>query len=394
MSVRRLFVVAAFLLALAVLGPLISPAAGGPQKINLQSDTSDSRIEVGPNNDSLWPYTSRSTAFEGRTLVLNAIIAEDPKTTRTILNDRAGTSWQVTDPEQQALGAPNDDSSLQVEPDWRQAHGSVRYTYANTGKGDDGQWVKQRYQLHVGTYFGTRHHIRAFAPSDDSEWTALQAHSEYWDWFRLRHTVTDIRGTATMLESDFQDLEKTTVERRYTEDSGPLSSGIVVVSGLVPLLIGFTQSPALSRLGEWLSRPSRPSQALVVFGLAAGIPLAVRAAGVGLELALPFVTPKLYVALLYPCLAIGLPVAIMRFGSELPAWLAVPAAAIGAAMAFSVEFMLLGVTPPSDIVQHRLLVATGLGLLAGIGGDRRTLFALTGGSLWLWGLYAPLFGSL
>jgi hypothetical protein len=283
-----------------------------------------------------------------------------------------------------------------VDDDWRGAHGAIRYTYAEAD--GDGQWLKQRYQLHVGTYLGTRHHIRAFAPSRDSEWTALQAHSEYWDWFRLRHTVTEVHATADRLEADFRRLDGATVERAYTRQRGPLRDGIVVVSGLVPILVGRGGLRSLrGRLAGALSDPDRRTRTLGLAAIAAGAPLAIRVAGIALERLVPLVTPKLFVVMLYPWLAIALPVAVARQSSELPPWLAAPVATLGLSAGFAAEFAVLGVTPPPGLVWHRLFVAAALGVVAAAAaasGGRRSLGTLAGASLWLAGLLVPLFGLL
>jgi hypothetical protein len=390
---RRFFAIALAVFALAAVA-LSAPVAGHAPDRTPQFDGSQTIIEVGEAGDRLWPYTSRSEDFEGRTLVINAIVTEDPETARGLLSENAGDGWQRTRPTRQPLGAQINLATNNSVSNWRHAHGSVRYTYAETGSGD-GRWIKQQYQLHVGTYLGSRHHIRAFAPSEESSWTALQAHSEYWDWFRLRHTVTDVKGTADMLESEFEQSEVVSVERRHERDARGLERGIVVVvSTLAPLLVGITAREDWIDLDEWLSQSTRRDQTLLVFGLAAGIPLAIRAVGIGLEDAATMVPPKLFVLLLYPCLAIGLPVAVVWYAADLPAWLAGPAAAVGLAIGFTLEFAMLGLVPPDRILQHRLLVAGALGLLAAGGGTRRSLFTVAGAALWLWGLFAPLFGFL
>ena len=378
--------VAVLLLVLAALS--MAPGVDGHQP----KDTV-STIAVGPDDDRLWPYTSRSRAFEGRTLVLNAIVMDDPETVERLLNRRADTNWTTTDrataPEPVAEPFPESG----VTADWRTAHGSVRYTYAETDK--NGTWLKQRYQVHVGTYLGTRHHIRAFAPSVQSRWTALQAHSEYWDWFRLRHTVTGVHGTADMLETEFEAMERLSVERRYTRDRGPLANGIVVVTSLLPVLVGRRH---WSRLAERFADPAVRTGTLTVLAIALATPLAVRAAGIGLERLVPLVNPKLFVVLVYPMLSVGLPFAIAGRSADIPAWFAGPAAAVGLAVGFAAEFALLGVTPPERLIRHRLLVATALGLLAAGGarlrrdGTPRPLYTVGGVVLWLWGLVAPLIG--
>jgi hypothetical protein len=380
-------------LVLAAVG-LSVPAAGHGPEATPPIDPSATAIEVDGTGDRLWPFTSRSKSVEGRTLVINAIVTADPATARTLLGENVENSWERTAPIRTPLGAQISLSERQPPSNWRHAHGSVRYTYVETA-GGDGQWIRQRYQLHVGAYLGSRHHVRAFAPSAESTWTALQAHSEYWDWFRLRHTVTDVRGTADLLESRFQDSDVQTVERRHTRESGPLSRGIVVViSTLGPVLVGITARQEWATIDEYLSRPTHRDQAVVVFGLAAGIPLSVRAVGIGLEDAVPILTPKLFVVMLYPCLAVGLPLVVALYASDLPAWLAGPAAAVGLALGFALEFVVLGLVPPDTVLRHRLLAAGALGVLAAGGGRRRPAVTLAGTALWCWGLIAPLFGLL
>ena len=389
----RPFAVALAVLALAVVPVLSAPVAGHAPDSSRQADDSVTIIEVGDSEDRLWPYTSRSESFEDRTLVVNAIIAEDPEGARSLLGENVEDGWERTKPTRQPLGAQIHLAESNSVSNWEHAHGSIRYTYVETGSGE-GQWLEQQYQLHVGTYLGSRHHIRAFAPSDESSWTALQAHSEYWDWFRLRHTVTDVGGTADMLESEFQDSEVETVERRHERNARGLDRGIVVVSTLVPILVGITSRQEWASIDAMLSRPTVRDQALVVFGLAAGIPLGVRAVGIGLEDTVPLVTPKLFVVMLYPCLAIGLPIVVAWYAADLPGWVAAAAAGLGLALGFVLEFAMLGLVPPDRIVQHRLLMAAALGAQAAGGGDRRSIFTLAGAAVWVWGLLGPLFGFL
>jgi hypothetical protein len=55
--------------------------------------------------------------------------------------------------------------------------------------------MDETYQLHDGTYFGSRLHLRLYgAPRGGGQWTAIQAHRDHWDWFRLRHTVSGLKG--------------------------------------------------------------------------------------------------------------------------------------------------------------------------------------------------------
>lgn len=386
--------IALAVLALAVVATLSVPAAGHAQGRSPQADGAQIIIEVGDSGDQLWPYTSRSERFEDRTLVINTIVTEGPETVRALLSANVDDGWVRTKPIRKPLGGRIPLAESNSMSGWEHAHGSIRYTYVETGSGE-GQWIEQQYQLHVGTYLGSRHHIRAFAPSAASSWTALQAHSEYWDWFRLRHTVTDVRGTADMLESEFRDSGVEAVERRHTRNARGLDRGIVVVvSTLVPVLIGITAREDWVGIDAVLSQSTTRDQALAVFGLAAGIPLGVRVVGIGLEDAIPFLTPKLFILVLYPCLAIGLPVAVVWHAADLPGWVAATAAGGGLALGFALEFAMLGLIPPDPILQHRLMLSAALGALAAGGADRRSIFTLAGAPVWLWGLIAPLFGFL
>ena len=108
-------------------------------------------IAVGPDEDRLWPYTSRSRSVDGRTLALNVIVMSDPKSVRRLFERQPEV--EVVEEEWDTQPAPADApfAGTQVPSDWRSAHGSVRYTYVETGKPGEGEWLKQRYQLHIGT---------------------------------------------------------------------------------------------------------------------------------------------------------------------------------------------------------------------------------------------------
>jgi len=370
-------------IGLAVVAALIV-GVGGPSTTAAQPDSGPTLVAVGPDDATqLWPYTSRSKAFEGRTLVVTTVVNEDPRTVRALLERRTGSDW-----EQESGGnASSAIGETAADYSWSRAHGAMRYSYAE--RDGDGQWLPQRYQLHTGTYLGTRHHVRAYAPTADTEWTALQAHTEYWDWFRLRHTVTDVRGTGEMVAAEFRSRDGVTVDRHHRTDGGPLSRGIVVVGTVAPLLVGFTTTSRWHRLATRLPTDASP-RALAPFALALGTPLAVRVSGIAAETFVAGVTPKLFVAALYPCLVIGLPMAVARSSADLQPRVAAVGAAVGIATAFAVDFALLGIVPPDRLVGHRSVLVAALGLLAASGGDYRSAPGVAGLSLWLSGIAAPL----
>jgi len=45
----------------------------------------------------LWPYTSRDTSVEGRTLAINVLVHADAETTRHAIERRTGTDWEETE---------------------------------------------------------------------------------------------------------------------------------------------------------------------------------------------------------------------------------------------------------------------------------------------------------
>jgi hypothetical protein len=101
----RYLATALAVLAVAVVASLAAPAAGHAPDRSQQVDGSVTIIEVGDSGDRLWPYTSRSESFEDRTLVINAIIIEDPETSREILGENVEDGWDRTKPTRQPLGA-------------------------------------------------------------------------------------------------------------------------------------------------------------------------------------------------------------------------------------------------------------------------------------------------
>jgi hypothetical protein len=177
----------------------------------------------------------------------------DPADVRTALTRRSELEWEEerihegdadgdTISEERVKLDPNA-SNLSDIVEWDRAEGSTRYTYVRVGGQD--RWIDESYQLHAGTYFGSRLHIRAYeAPR--GEWTAVQIHSEHWDWFRLRHTVTGVSDAQRGLESEF-------MWPRYTDrvvrmpfgnargDSDGWAAGVYLAGTFLSLLlVGFT----------------------------------------------------------------------------------------------------------------------------------------------------------
>lgn len=332
----------------------------GPKDVRL--------VDIGTHSDRLWPYTSRHADFGSRTLAINLIVYDDPEIVRYRLERRSNASWAELNESEETANFSVELSESRVGFDWSSAHGAMRYTYVQHE--GQGRWLPQRYQLHAGSYLGTRSHVRVYATGGDSEWSAIQAHSEYWDWFRLRHGVTDVWETSRKLEEDFADQPLVSdVERAYATDHGPTSNGISVVH-VAWVLLAVSVPPVRRRVAAVADDVGLDTQtrrwSVALFGFALGVPLFVRGAGIGLETVLPWLTPKLIAAPLYVVLVAGLPVGVYRLSEEVPAERAVALAGMGFLVGVTVDAILLGVTDVlARYAWHRLTLAAGLGAIAG-----------------------------
>lgn len=218
-------------LLLAGVGTLAAETAAGTDRPG--QEVPDEFIEPKPGENVLWPYTSKRRAVEGRTLAINVIVHGDADRLRYYLSERTDATWNETEREGQADPAEHDEFSARevngTVLDWTAARGAKRYLYvhdrnftvagANASvrrphwavpfavdqpRDGGGRWVDETYQLHDGTYFGTRYHLRVYeSPYERDDWVAIQAHSDHWDWFRLRHTVDGTERAQTRLESEF-----------------------------------------------------------------------------------------------------------------------------------------------------------------------------------------------
>ncbi|MGQ3413129.1 hypothetical protein ACT4ML_12800 [Natrinema sp. LN54] len=346
-------------------------------------------------NSSLWPYTSSATTFEQRTLAINVIAAGDPAETRRHLEERSRGDWNETRPDQEDVGTASEDTTatenetaVAEEPagtatSWGRADGSTRYVYvAAEDDPTDGVWLDESYQLHDGDYLGSRHHIRAYeSPRDGDEWTAMQAHQEHWDWFRLSHTVTSAENSQRYVEREFMDRRSvSTVSREHLGNGrGFDSDGWVAIVDLetdgddppVPLETVAVLSGAML-VGRVASRTAprelvapRVRHAFLLAGSLIGLYLFVRFGAVGLESRLGDIDPRLVAGAFYPLIAVGLPVCTYAFARPLDRSTAFAAASVGFATAILLDYTLLGVTRlPVNVFVHRFSTAIALGFIA------------------------------
>lgn len=389
MDVRRTHTVAgcAFLLV-AVMGVLaatgVTPTVGGTSLDHDDSvPPSDQLIEPSDAAGELWLYTSKTRSTSGRVLALNLVVMGENSTVRTALVDRADRNWTTVDGHR----------SVRVEPNaspWRDARGGVRYTYVRPPRSGPGEWVDASYQLGTGTYLGGRVHLRAY-PSPTGNWTAFQAHREYWDWYRLGHTVTGTTVAAATVESDLGTepfVGNVTVHDHGVDRGGSDGWLLVVELAAVAVVAGSVVDRRRSELADLASNTR-----LVL--AVAGIVVGVRVVGIASDVVLPSISQVPFVAVLYPALVAGPPIAVVAYGRDRPVFETTVAATGGLALGIVVDAVLLGITRvPWVLLQHRLaLVAAFATLAAGIAARDRTV-TIVGVLAWLVVIGAPLFGFL
>ncbi|WP_144927084.1 hypothetical protein [Halorubrum salsamenti] len=343
----------------------------------------------------LWPYTSRSTSVEGRTLAINVLFRADAEATRTAIEGESGADWEETEAAEAAATADAERVQALVERDWADAHSSDRYSYVEGP--DGGVWLKETFELHDGAYLGVRDHLRAYE-SPDGAYTAVQAHEEYYDWFRLRHTVPGIDDPAVRLEDEFihggVDAE---VSREYRGIEGGWSDGWVSVIELATLatlsgalLRRRTRAAAVELARRGRREAVRHADAALLGAALAALIVGVRVAGVALETAYPEVGPKLIAAPLYLIIAVGIPALVVVRAPDSESGAALIGVVVGLGAGFVIDFAALGVAVPPDLLVHRVALLAALGVVAmgRAAADRPVLAA--GLAAWAVGLALPL----
>ncbi|QLH78183.1 hypothetical protein HZS55_13090 [Halosimplex rubrum] len=237
---------------LAGAGSLVLSAAG-PDDPGVGT-TPAKLVEPRPGENVFWPYTSTRRSASGRTLAINLVVYADAETVRYFLTERGDATWNETAAEWEDVGPDTGevvvDATNGTVVEWGSARGATRYLYVHnyvltepgpnetrrpyraapfTGHLDPnpgGRWIDETYQLHDGNYFGARDHLRVYeSPFESDEWVAVQAHSDHWDWFRLRHTVHATDETRDRLEAEFMgEPSVDTVWRMYLGNRRALGS--------------------------------------------------------------------------------------------------------------------------------------------------------------------------
>lgn len=406
-----------------------------------------------------WPYLSPRRGFSKRSPI-NVVVIGDSEEVRRALIESGDGSWQVTDNETLEAGADtyaliggngSDDTATNATlggngtatPNatdrprrqfdaatavgWGSTSGATRYAHVDPGPNESGRWVTETDQLHDGTYYGSRYHIRMYeSPNPDERWVAMQTHTEHFDWFTLRHRVAGSQEAQRHLERDLMALpsvdERGDVRRVYLDNSNRSDAdgwatfvdllGVVLV-GLAGVLTGAQDrlrplgerlAPALTdtdreRLRVLAERADRRHLATV--GVVVGIVLGVRMAGIALERS-DTLSMHAIAAVLYPVLALGLPLATYLIATGVERRIDAAVVASGAfAVAVWLDYGLLGVTSlPVEVLIQRAYMFVALGLIAG-GASKRAIrerrlntLVTVGALLWLVVLVGTLLGKL
>lgn len=332
--------------ALVVLGGLGSAFVGPSPVPDERAPPVEQLVRPDGTGSALWPYTSRSRSVEGRTLALNVVVLGEPGAVRRALANRSDANWTGVSGHA-GVG----------DPPWRPARGAVRYTYVAAGD-TSGRWVESEYQLGTGTYLGRRVHLRAY-PGPAGSWTALQAHTEYWDWFRLRHTVTGVAPGARFLERDLRDEPFVAgISRVYHGQYGGGSDGWMTVVEFAPAAVLLGVALPVGRR-EWAVADLAVPLALVA------VVLGVRAAGLAAESLLPAANPKLFAAVLFPVLAAGPPGVVAVLAGDRPATRTALLAAAGLGAGIVLDLGGVGVRViPVRLALHRTALVGAIGLFA------------------------------
>lgn len=411
---RRSVVVAGALLVLAAvfLGFMLLMATPTLDRVGHEPVEDPEMHSLEGYESGFWPFINARPAFEPASSI-NVIVRASAEEVTTALTEQA--QWNRTRANQTDADPgtirPFEENATEPGPIWGEAAGGARYAFVHDG--DEGEWVRETVQLHVGTYFGERLHLRLYeSPVPEEPWVAIQVHSEHFDWFTLRHAVDGIEEPQSALEADFMEqLGDENVVRVFLNNQGPADADgwatLVNLAVVAPFLAatGTVGSRAWARLD-----PADQRRLLAVWervtprtvGLAiliAGLFFGVRLGGIALENLTP-IPSKVIAGSLYPFLAFGIPLGTYviahgihrRIDAGMTAGLA-----LGAAM--MVDYSVLGVDVLSmGLILQRFGVVFALALFAAGAAERATrkhhlnTLVLTGAGLWVALLGATVLG--
>ncbi len=438
---RRSLVIAAVLCAIAFIivgGPslLLSPSTSDVAPEEEDREFPDV-VSFEDSDSGFWAFMSASESHEKRSPI-NVIVRGDSEAVIHALTEEGDGEWVEMDEEQydaepETYGFLADEQHHATGTQWGEAAGTTRYAWIDPGDEGEPYWATEDLQLDDGDYYGHRMHIRLYeSPNDDDQWVAMQGHTEHFDWFTLRHRVDGVEAAQLEIESEFMALptvdNQSDVSRINIDNSGPSDAdGWATLIDLrsmavIPFLISFahrrkrtatgteqteradsagtTHLTDVDRARLTAARDRLEARHLILVGAILALYLGVRVVGVALERNVSFLSMHMIAALLYPFIALGIPIATYAIASGLKRRIdAAVTASLSLTVAIWIDYGLIGVDSlPVDVVLQRMLVIVALGLIAGGAAKRATResrfndMLVAGVAMWAAILIGTLFG--
>lgn len=378
------------LTAIAILALVLAVGSAGSiavtESVGDEYDPTTEIVDLPHEEQAMWLYTSRGQSFSESTLAINLLVHEDPATVeQRLVTDGIG-DWREVEEDEKDVGheegvALPQNATIQ----WDRTAGADRYVFL---LGYDAQWMTQSFEVHDGDYLGYRVHVRIYEPpGEDTEWTAMQAHDEYWDLFDARHVVTSTEEGQAYVEEEFIEDEDYRVVREHVggedridfdgwltmieprEEEANVQSSLLVL-GLLLLGVSAVRTTR-DEVADAIENFSFEHQ-VRTFALGVGligVYMFVRLAAVYLERAVD-IAPNTIAMGLYPILFAGLPITAYLLSARLERTWAFTGASLGFLTALLIDYTYLGITVvPLDILVHRGALVIALGLIA-VGGSQ------------------------
>ncbi|WP_323192359.1 hypothetical protein [Halostella sp. PRR32] len=359
----------------------------------MQEDTPSRWNETAPDEQDIGGQTlfdGENETLENGTVINESVAANRSDINRNFVNEsERNRSDGVPNDSAGDAGAENrseNESFIdRIDPTtaWARTTGATRWAYVDPGPNESGSWVTETMQLDYGDYFGTRVHIRMYeSPNESEEWVFMQAHKEHFDWFTLRHRVDSSEQAQSYVEQEFMGqpfVEDDGIYRIYLDNGGPSDSDgwttVIELAFLLPFVLGRAgigraarsplQEAEIQRLREIRERMTVRHLLLPLIVIT--LLLGVRFGGIYLEYNAPELSMYAIMALLYPVMSVGIPVATYLVASGIDRQFdAAVLASASLSVGIWLDYGYLGIaTLPIDVVLQRIVVILALGLIAG-----------------------------
>ncbi|MFP9061297.1 hypothetical protein ACLI4R_12280 [Natrialbaceae archaeon A-chndr2] len=434
---RRSLVVATALIAIAFLfvgGPslLLSPSTSDIAPEETEEPALE-MVEFEDSESSIWAFMSAREAHDKRS-PLNVFVRGETDEVIAALTEASDSDWEELDEDEmdaepETFSFIEDEGHHATGTEWGDAAGTARYAWVDPGEGDP-YWMTETRQLDDGDYYGERMHIRLYeSPNDDDQWVAMQGHTEHFDWFTLRHRVDGVEAAQLRIEQEFMEMSNVDpqedVVRINVDNSGPSDAdGWATKVDTLGMLLSPLLLLGMASAGQQIAKRTPDSvdkhltdvdrrrleaafdrleaRHLILAFTILALFLGVRIGGIALERWTDFLTMHMIAAMLYPVIALGIPIATYAIASGLESRLdAAVAASLSLALAIWLDYGLMNVNSlPVDVVLQRMFVIVALGLIAAGAAKRATRerrlndMLIAGILMWSLVLVGTLFGYI